>query len=503
MFEINKLSKDTVQRELVITRMFDAPVDIVFRAWSEPERLKHWWAPKGFTLVKSKMDFRPGGTFHYCQSSPDGIEMWGRFVYLEISAPGRLVFINSFSNKEGNITRNPFSPTWPLEINNVLIFEEKEGKTLLTIRGGPINATEDEVKTFEAALDSIRQGFNGTFEQLDEYLESVKKGRVNRQAGSNEFTITRIFNAPRELVWRSWTDPESLKQWWGPKIFTSPHCEMDLRVGGKYLYCMRSQEGQDYWSTGEFHEIVPKEKLVYTDYFSDEKGNVVPASYYKLPGEGWPEELLVTVTFEEQNGGTRMTLRHAGIPGGEMSEMANVGWNESFDKLEESVRQNKGEFSFSDLKIIAEPGKQEIMITRIFDSPRRLVFRTITNPKLTPEWWGPSRLETTVDKFDYKQGGIWRYIQRDSQSNVYAFHGVYHEIVPNERLVYTFEFEGMPGHVLLETSTFEDFNGKTRWTSRLVFQSVEDRDGMLNSGMEEGLTEGMKRLNELLRKEKR
>ena len=148
--------------------------------------------------------------------------------------------------------------------------------------------------------------------------------------------------------------------------------------------------------------------------------------------------------------------------------------------------------------LIAEPGKQQIVITRIFDAQRQLVYKAMTDPELIPQWWGPKRLTTTIDKMELRPGGLWRYVQHDPAGNEYAFHGVYHEIMPHERLVYTFEFEGMPGHVTLETEAFEDHDGQTKWTNQVVFQSVEDRDGMLSSGMEAGSFESMDRLAELL-----
>jgi uncharacterized protein YndB with AHSA1/START domain len=151
--------------------------------------------------------------------------------------------------------------------------------------------------------------------------------------------------------------------------------------------------------------------------------------------------------------------------------------------------------------LIAEPGKQEIVVTRVFDAPRELVFKTITDPDLIPQWWGPKYLTTTVERMEVKPGGIWRYIQKDAKGNEYAFHGVYHGIDAPERLVYTFEFEGIPGHVLLETVRLEDQNGKTKMIDQSVFQSVEDRDGMLTSGMEEGANETMDRLTGLLSKD--
>ena len=151
-----------------------------------------------------------------------------------------------------------------------------------------------------------------------------------------ELVITRIFNAPRTLVWQAWTEPEHLKRWWGPKGFISPACKIDLRVGGKYLFCMQSPEGQNFWSTGVYREIVAPKRIVCTDSFADEAGNVVPATHYGMALD-FPLELQVTVTLEEQDGKTRMTLRHVGLPSGEMRDLCEEGWNESFDKLAESI----------------------------------------------------------------------------------------------------------------------------------------------------------------------
>jgi uncharacterized protein YndB with AHSA1/START domain len=152
-----------------------------------------------------------------------------------------------------------------------------------------------------------------------------------------EFIITRIFDAPVQLVWKAWTNPKHFMRWWGPKNFTSPVCKNDLRVGGKYLWCMRGPDGKEYWTTGVYREIVPMKQIVYTDNFADAKGNVVPFSDYGMSGD-WPAETIVTVTFEDQSGKTKMTLKHAGMPTKEMMEHAGAGWNESFDKLAASLK---------------------------------------------------------------------------------------------------------------------------------------------------------------------
>jgi uncharacterized protein YndB with AHSA1/START domain len=163
------------------------------------------------------------------------------------------------------------------------------------------------------------------------------QARSRSATTEQELVIERVFDAPLELVWKAWTEPEHMMRWWGPKGYTAPACEIDFRVGGKYLNCMRSPEGQDYWSTGVYREIVPLERIVATDSFADEHGNVVPATHYGMTAE-MPLEMLVTVTFEDLGGKTKLTLRHAGLPA-EMRTDAGQGWSESLDKLAQSLRE--------------------------------------------------------------------------------------------------------------------------------------------------------------------
>ncbi len=149
--------------------------------------------------------------------------------------------------------------------------------------------------------------------------------------------------------------------------------------------------------------------------------------------------------------------------------------------------------------LTAEPGKQEIWVTRVFDAPPELLFKAYTDPDLVRQWLSPRRLTMTVKQMDAKPGGSWRYIHRDAEGNEYGFHGVYHTVDAPKRLVDTFEFEGMPGHVSLESATFEGQDGKTKLTLHVVYLSVEDRDGMISSGMEAGMSEAMDKLDELLK----
>ena len=163
-------------QEFTYTRTFDAPRERVWRAWTDAEALAQWWGPKGVTIRVLKLDLRPRGMFHYTMAFQPGHEMYGRFIYREIVAPERIAFVNSFSDAEGGITRAPFpqlGDRWPLEVLNNMTLTEKDGKTTLTLRGGPINATDEERETFVSMFDSMRQGFGGTLDQLAAYLAST------------------------------------------------------------------------------------------------------------------------------------------------------------------------------------------------------------------------------------------------------------------------------------------------------------------------------------------
>lgn len=159
--------------------------------------------------------------------------------------------------------------------------------------------------------------------------------RTAPSAGSTDqdLVITRVFDAPRKLVFKAWTEPERVKRWWGPNGFTTPACTIDLRPGGVFHNCMRSPEGRDYWSKGVYREIVEPERIVSTDFFSDEQGNPVPPTHYGMSPD-WPQEALLTVTFAEHGGRTTLTLQHAvGSAPASERDQCRAGWSESLDRL--------------------------------------------------------------------------------------------------------------------------------------------------------------------------
>jgi len=161
-----------VTAPFIISRQFDAPRDKVWKSWTEAERLKQWWGPKGFTVKQLKLDLRPGGTMHYCLQMPDGNEMWGLFVYREIVRPEKLVFVNSFSDPKGGISTHPMSPTWPRQMLTTVSFDEHGGKTTVTVNWVPLDGSTDlERKTFEDGRESMKMGWTGTMDQFAAHLK--------------------------------------------------------------------------------------------------------------------------------------------------------------------------------------------------------------------------------------------------------------------------------------------------------------------------------------------
>ena len=165
---------ETKSEEFVISRVFDAPRELVWRCFTDPAHMQQWWGPKGFAVTTFKMDLRPGGIVHYRMENAGGGEIWGKMVYREITPRDRIVFLNSFSDAAGGTTHHPMAPTWPLEMLSVFTFEDVPGgKTRFTVRWSPYNATDEEQKTFDAGHDSMRQGWGGTLDKLEAHVKTA------------------------------------------------------------------------------------------------------------------------------------------------------------------------------------------------------------------------------------------------------------------------------------------------------------------------------------------
>lgn len=307
---INDLTHDVphdVPHDITISRVIDAPLERVFDAWTNPESLAQWWGPQGFTTTTERIDVRPGGAWQYVMRGPDGTDYPNLITFDEIVRPERITYSHGETEDR------------PDDFHTTVIFEDAgDGRTKLTMRSVFKSAAMRE----QALQYGAVQGGYQTIDKLGEFVAENRRTMF----------ITRVFNAPVERVWRAWTDPEMVMQWWGPEHFTAPLARIDFRVGGKYLFAMRDPEGNDYYSTGEYVEIVPLRRIVYTDSFADADGNVVSPQQFGLSAD-FPASQEITLTFEDLGGQTLLRVSSAAMPRDEFFEMARSGMSTSLDKL--------------------------------------------------------------------------------------------------------------------------------------------------------------------------
>ena len=291
----------TSDREIVITRLCDAPRDLVVDTFTDPKHVPSWWGPKGFTTTVHEMDVRPGGICRLTMRGPDGVDRNNKITFIEVVKPDRLVY-----------KHEPEHGSEPVSFEVTATFEEQGDKTTLTVRMVfPTAAQRDYVATQMNASEGVTQ----TLGRLAKHL-----------ATRHEVTITRILDAPRDLVFKVWIDPEHLKHWWGPTGFTNPVCELDPRPGGAIRIHMRAPDGVVYPMTGVILELVEPGRLVFTSAALDKDGNAM-------------FENLNTVTFAEHGSQTKVTLHSKVQMATEQAapylKGMNEGWRLTLDRLAE------------------------------------------------------------------------------------------------------------------------------------------------------------------------
>ncbi len=313
-------STSTADREIIITRTFDAPRELVWEAWTNPEKVVKWWGPTGFTTTIEVMDVRVGGVWKHVMHGPDGSNYPNKSTFTEVVKPERIVYKHG-GGKEGG-PGVQFTATWR--------FEALGDKTQVTIHQVFPTAEEREkvVKVFNAI-----EGGNQTLERFSTQVSRTTPGK------DRPFVLARVFKAPRDLVFKAFTEPDRMMHWWGPKGFKVLKASMDLRPGGTYLYGMAAPDGNSMWGKFVFREIVAPEKLVFINSFSDEAGGITRHPMNPT----WPLELLSTITFDEHPDGTLLTIRWETLPTATEEERAtfdagrismNQGWGGTMEQLE-------------------------------------------------------------------------------------------------------------------------------------------------------------------------
>lgn len=294
---------DLSDREILTTRLFDAPREIVFMAWTAPEYIARWWGPKGFTCTFHEIDVRPGGRWDLTMHGPDGVDYPSELRFVEITHPSRIV-LNHVKAPLFQITAD---------------FEDVGGKTKLTFR-----QLFETPETFNKVKGYATEGNREMFDRLGDEL--------TRLTTINEVSFVRVFDAPRQLVFKMWTDQEKMARWWGPKGFTNPLCKLDVRPGGAIRIDMRGPDGSVHPMKGVFTKISTPELIEFTaTAFEDENG--VPLV-----------EVRHMVSFDEKDGLTTLTVRSTAIKTGRpklLTPLAGMeaGWSQSLDKLSAEVQK--------------------------------------------------------------------------------------------------------------------------------------------------------------------
>jgi uncharacterized protein YndB with AHSA1/START domain len=302
--------------EITVSRLIDAPRDLVFDAFTSPGHLANWWGRTGFTLTTHEMTFAPDGVWRFIMHGPDGRDYNNKIVFRDIVRPERISYVHS--GDEG---------AEPVRMEVTVLFVEEDGKTRLTLRMRFQSIAErDRVASEYDAAEGGRQ----TLARLDAYVV---------ETGEQAFVISRSFDASRTLLWKALTEPERMAKWWGPKGFPVAAAKMDFRPGGRYLYGMKTPDGETMWGRFIYREIEEPSRIVLVNSFSDENGGITrhPMS------PSWPLEMLSVFSLTTEGERTRLTIRWLPINATDEEratfagarESMKQGWGGTLDQLTE------------------------------------------------------------------------------------------------------------------------------------------------------------------------
>lgn len=312
------MGAENKSNEIKITRIYKAPVKAVWDAWADPKQAAQWWGPRGFTITNHSKDMRTGGMWHYTMHGPDGTDYVNKTKFLEIDPYKRMVYDHGGNDEQA-----------PLFRVTVTFNEVKGGTKMEMTMALPTAEEAEKTKKFIKAA-----GGNSTWDRLAEYLDK-------NITGKEKFVINRTFDAPRDLMFKVWTDPNHFSKWLPPTGFKMKFIRADIRPGGTTFYSMSNDSGLTMYGRAEYLEVSPPDRIVYTQQFCDENEKV--SRHPMAPT--WPETMQTTITLSEEGSRqTRVTIEWEVVGKATAEEMATFiagrtgmtqGWGGSFDKLEE------------------------------------------------------------------------------------------------------------------------------------------------------------------------
>lgn len=317
-----------------------------------------------------------------------------------------------------------------------------------------------------------------------------RQSEVALPGDAPEFRLTRVFDAPRALVFKCWTDPAYLARWWGPRTFVCPVCEVDARAGGRYRIVMRGADGTDYPMSGAFREIVPNMRIVQegdTSEKSEEWHDMVDPD---RKGQGKRKiDMLTTTTFEDEGQGTKVTIvtRFPSMALRDSFAKAGMGegWSSSLDKL-------------SDLLDAVKVSPHEIHSTRLLNAPIGVVFKAFSDPKGLAIWWGPNGFTTTTRQLDFKVGGVWDYTMHGPDGTDYPNYVTYTEIAEPNRIAYDHGSNAQHPDMFKAVISLQAEGGRTRVRLQLTVKDPQHREDMVAFGAVEGGWQNLSRLDAYL-----
>jgi uncharacterized protein YndB with AHSA1/START domain len=403
-------AKTAPAKELTIIRIYDAPREVVFNAWIDPLILQKWWGPKFFTNPLCEFDARPGGRIRVDMLSPEGhkFPMGGHFEVIE--PHDRIIFITTAEEHSDG--------TAELENRNTVLFEDLGGKTKLTLHVKVLHASEK----MAMALAGMEEGWTGSLDKLTLLLKDDNSDR--------EIVTTRLIDAPRELVWKVWTEREHVEKWWGPNGFTTTTKEMDVRVGGHWIFTMHGPDGTDYPNDINYEELVKPERMV----------------YLHGGGEEAPDDAQFRsfVTFEDYCGKTYLTMRAVFKT---VAAMENVVKNYGAIEGAQQHVANLQEYldTLETMKHQASGISADVVVEKTYHAPIEKVWRAITDADELRRWF------FDVDHFEPRVGFEFQF-SGGPPKKMLVHHCKVIVAEPLRKLAYTWRFEGYLGDSLV---TFE------------------------------------------------
>ncbi len=411
----------TAAHSITISRMFDAPLDVAWRAWTDAAHVARWWGPRGFSTRVEEHDFRTGGRWRYVMVGPDGREYPCQGLFREVTPAERFACTVEICESPGHRSL----PDRPGGFVHTCRFETAGGKTRVTLTIS--HATAEDRRKHEDL--GVVAGWNSSLDRLEELLAS----RSAEASSDREIVLTRVFEAPPELVWKVWTDPAHLANWWGPRGFSTTTQLMELKAGGRWSYVMHGPDGRDYQNRINYLEVDPPRRLAYT---------------HSGDADCEPVNFSVTVTFEPtgQSGDrTRVTMHSTFASRAARDHVvreynAIEGGKQTLARLAEHLACVRAD--------AAGPPVPTFVISRVLRAPRDVVWQAWTQREHLARWFGPKGVSMPSCALDLRPGGMFHYCMRSPDGAEHWGRWSFREIAPPERLLFVVSFADPAGNIV-------------------------------------------------------